>query len=184
MSKPLIPLFAPDISTLAQHIAKQLNEKDRQPSHLALLNVLARASGFRNFQHLRAAHSAQARLATENLPENVDFRLVERVLNQYDQTGCLMRWPSRRAVQDLCIWSLWADLPPAKSLHERQVNGLLRGVHHFDDPALLRRSLVSLGLVRRNNDGSDYRRVERRPPAEAREVIRLVKARRDATIAP
>ncbi len=145
--------------------------------------MLAKAAGFQNFQHMKAAHSAGLRMDTPVVPDVVDHRLVERALNQFDEVGQLVSWPSRRQIQVLCLWPLWAAIPAGTSLSEKEVNGLLNGGHRFSDPALLRRELFGLGLLHRNRDGSDYRRQEQRPPAEARELIGRLKAMRLASSA-
>lgn len=180
MSKQAIPLFADDISVFARALNQQLRSENCPPSHLTLMNMLARAAGFRNFQHLRAAQKAGERLGRSADVENVDHRLVERTLFQFDEVGRLRQWPSRRNVQELSLWALWARLPAGTALHERQVNDLLRNEHLFGDPAILRRSLFGMGLVTRERDGSNYRRREVPPPAEARELIRLLGHRRTA----
>lgn len=180
MSKQAIPLFADDISIFARRLNQQLRGENGPPSHLGLMNMLARAAGFRNYQHLREAHSAGERLGRSPGVENVDHRLVERTLFQFDEAGRLRQWPSRRGVQELSLWALWARLPAGTALHERQVNDLLRNEHLFGDPAILRRSLFGLGLVTRERDGSNYCRRELRPSAEARTVIRLLEQRRAA----
>jgi hypothetical protein len=178
MSRQAIPLVAEDISVFARTLAHQLRSAEAPPSHLSVLNMLARAAGFRNFQHLRAAHGAAERLSRPQASAAADHRLVERALFQFDDAGRLRQWPSRRNVQELCLWALWARLPVDATLNERQVSALLRREHLFDDPAILRRSLFGLGLVTRERDGSNYRRLEVRPPAEARELIRLLEPRR------
>jgi len=180
MSRQAIPLLAEDISLFARALARQLQREQEPPSHLSLMNMLARAAGFRNFQHLRAAHRAAERPAAPAVAETVDHRLVERTLHQFDATGRLRQWPSRRTIQELSLWALWARLPVDTALRERDVNRLLRAEHLFDDPALLRRTMFNLGLVTRNRDGSDYRRREQRPPAEARALIRMLEERRVA----
>ncbi|MCR9138251.1 MAG: DUF2087 domain-containing protein [Alphaproteobacteria bacterium] len=184
MSKTPIPLTAPDLSQFARNLTRQLRNQAEPPSHLSVMNMLARATGFRNYQHMKAAHAAHERLAKEPCSQAADFRLVERTLNQFDSEGRLTQWPSRRPVQELCLWSFWSVLPSATLLHEKQVNALLDAAHLFGDAAILRRSLVGLGLVTRKRDGSDYLRQEKRPPVEAREVIRRVKARRKTSAAP
>lgn len=183
MSKKPIPLTAPDVSQFARHMTRQLKEQGELPSHLSVMNMLARAAGFRNYQHMKAAHAAHERLAVDAPEETADYRLVERTLNQFDRQGRLVRWPSRRPVQELCLWTFWSEFPPAIHLHERQVNALLNDAHLFGDPAILRRSLIGLGLVTRNRDGSDYLRQEMRPPVEARKVIQRIRARRKAGVA-
>ncbi|MGJ8618265.1 MAG: DUF2087 domain-containing protein [Sulfitobacter sp.] len=178
MSKNPIGLAVEDISEFTRRLAPQLKNHGTAPSHLSLLNMLARAAGYRNYQHLRASRSAQARLAEVPARSDVDFRLVERALHQFDAAGQLVRWPSRRPVQELCLWVLWSGLPAAEHLHEKQVNAVLNAAHLFGDAALLRRSLIGMALVQRNPDGSDYQRLEKRPPDEARELIARVKERR------
>lgn len=178
MSKQSIPLVVEDISPFARALARQISDSKDPPSHLSLMNMVSRAAGFRNFQHLRAAQLAGERLASTAAPQTVDHLLVERTLNQFDSAGRLRQWPSRRKIQDLCLWALWAALPARTLLGEREVNARLRELHLFDDPAILRRSLFSLGMVSRNPDGSDYCRKEQVPPPEARALIAQLEARR------
>ncbi|KGF70574.1 hypothetical protein LL06_04215 [Hoeflea sp. BAL378] len=178
MSKPAIPLVVEDISPFARALAREISDAAGPPSHLTLMNMVSRAAGFRNFQHLRAARMAGERLANPPAPQTIDHLLVERTLNQYDAMGRLRQWPSRRKIQDLCLWPLWAALPARTLMGEREVNARLRALHLFDDPAILRRTLFSLGLVSRNPDGTDYCRREVSPPAEARALIALLEARR------
>ena len=54
---------------------------------------------------------------------------------------------------------------------------ILAGTHLFGDPVLLRRELCDLGLLWRTPDCRAYRRVERRPPPEALELLRRVRAK-------
>ncbi|WP_454287808.1 DUF2087 domain-containing protein [Rhizobium arsenicireducens] len=56
---------------------------------------------------------------------------------------------------------------------ERQVNELVKRRHAFGDHALIRREMVNLKLLSRTADCRSYRRVERRPPADALALIRL-----------
>tara|TARA_R110002110_G_scaffold18457_5_gene77314 strand:- start:2418 stop:2972 length:555 start_codon:yes stop_codon:yes gene_type:complete len=177
MSKDPIPLYAPDISQYARSLSRQLLTAGEPPSHLALLNMLAKSGGFRNYQHLRAAHAALGRMEAAQ-QDTIDYKLVERTMHQFDAAGRLIRWPARRPVQELGLWVLWSVLPSDRHLHERHVNAHLNAAHLFGDAPLIRRSLLGLDLLTRNQNGSDYMRLERRPPAEAREVIRRVAQRR------
>lgn len=178
MSRQTVALVIEDISAFSRALAQQLRAADEAPSHLALMNMLARARGFRNFQHLRRTQSAEVRLeALAAPPEPIDHRRVERALNHFDASGRMMRLPSRRGLQALCFWALWARVPAGEVLNERAINEALNRWHLFGDPALLRRDLVGAGLLTRNADGSDYRRIERKPPAEARELIRHLATR-------
>ncbi len=182
MSREAIPLSAPDISKFARAMARQLGEAEEKPTHLSLMNMLARSAGFRNYQHLKASHAARERLADgPPVAENADYGLIERVLKQFDSEGQLTRWPAKWPVRKLCLWVMWSNLPAGKVLTEKQVNALLNEAHLFNDPALLRRYLFDYDMVERNRDGTDYKRIEMRPPVEAREIIREVTSRRAAS---
>lgn len=178
MSKTQVPLVIEDLSGFARALGRALEEHDGPPGHLSLMNMLARAGGFRNFQHLRAANASRTRLAEQPVAEPVDHKLVERTVNLFDPEGRLTIWPSRRAVQDLSLWAFWARLPAERRLPEKDVNAVLNAAHLFGDAAILRRTMVTLGMVTREKDGSDYLRVEQRPPAEARALLDLLAERR------
>ncbi|MEP5728956.1 MAG: DUF2087 domain-containing protein [Sulfitobacter sp.] len=175
MSKEKTPLAVADITPFARALSKQLHAKQKVPSHLALLNMLARSAGFRNYQHLRASQAAKRRLDAGVTA--VDFKRVEKTLQQFDQLGCLIRWPSKRYVQELCLWGLWSRFPRNEVLQEPDVNAILNLSHRFDDPAILRRNLIAMKLMQRNPDGSDYLRIEQAPPPEAIVIIREITAR-------
>ena len=102
MTKPPIPLAVQDLSQFARALARQLGETG--PSHLTLMNMLARAAGFQNMQHMRAA--AQAAPIDQPLPKP-DAKLVERALMQFDDQGRLRQWPAKRMVQTLALWALF-----------------------------------------------------------------------------
>ena len=169
MTRQTMTLGTDDLSAFTRMLARQLGPE--APSHLRLMNMLARAAGYANVQHLRAAQAATRRLARPVSDTPVDARLVERALAQFDGAGRLRRWPARRAVQDVALWAMWAALPARHTLTEREVNDLLRARHLFGDPATLRRCLIGAGLLTRRPDGSDYRRIERAPSPEARALL-------------
>ena len=171
MTKQMIPLYAEDISAFSRVLAGQLSDA---PSHLSLMNMLARGAGFRNYQHLKASHAAGERLATPVVAEIADHKFVEKALGWFDERGRLKQWPSKRKLQDVSLWVLWSRLPAGVVMQEPEVNARLLEEHNFEDPAILRRCLCSLGSMTRNRDGSDYQRVEKRPPAEARVLIRVL----------
>ena len=180
MSKSPIPLAVPDISDFARALSRSLADDAAPPSHLTLLNHCARAAGFRNYQHLRAAQTAsdKAQLA---MPEpEADYRFVTLVARQFSAAGLWTRWPSKTRQQEVGLWVLWAALPAGRVMQEPEVNDRLTALHTFGDAAILRRSLVGLGLLQRNPDGSDYLRLEQAPPPDARALIRLITERRTA----
>ena len=175
MSKVTIPLFSEDISKFSKALRAQLSKAEGVPNHLALMNMLARAAGFQNLQHMQANAAAERRLNQSAPVEDVDHRRVERALRMFDDEGRMTVWPSKRAVQDLCLWVFWAALPRGKVLHERDVNAILERLHLFDDAPILRRTLATQGFLTRNTDGSDYRRVEQQQPPEALALLAALK---------
>ncbi|MEL6521815.1 MAG: DUF2087 domain-containing protein [Pseudomonadota bacterium] len=178
MTKSPIPLRADDLTLFARSLSRQLG--DASPSHLTLMNMIARSAGFQNVQHMRSVTAAEKRLDRTVEAPAIDARLVERTLHQFDEAGRLRRWPSKRSVQNLALWGLWATVPANESLTERSVNARLMGEHCFEDTATLRRAMVSCGLLTRKRDGTDYRRVEQKPPADAKALIQGLSARRRA----
>lgn len=183
MSRTPIPFAADDVATLARALQKELAETSDKPGHVALLNVLARAAGFRNYQHLRASHRAEDRLAAPPpAPEPpVDHARVKKALALFDADNRLARWPVKRSLQELALWALWAVLPTRTGLDERAISAKLKALHTFGDHALLRRELVDGGWFTRTPDGRDYRRAERRPPPDARALIRHLAQRNVAS---
>lgn len=73
---------------------------------------------------------------------------------------------------------IWAALPAGRLLREREVNDLLLSEHAFGDPATLRRTMIANTLLTRQEDGTNYRRVEREPPPEAKLLIGIMSGRR------
>ncbi|MGQ9368945.1 DUF2087 domain-containing protein [Azospirillum sp. ST 5-10] len=180
MSKPALPFAAHDMSALARSLKDQLAACEGAPGHVELLNMLARSVGCRNFQHFRAQSAARERLEAapaEPPPDPADPVRVMRLARYFDAEGQLQRWPSKASHQEACLWVLWSRLPAGRVLDEPQVNRLLQAGHRFGDHALLRRWLCDYGMVARTVDGREYRRVERRPPADARALIHHVRRR-------
>ena len=180
MTKTPISLHADDLTVFARALSRQLG--DSSPSHLTLMNMIARASGFQNVQHMRSASAAGRRLKNRKDDLIADARTVERTLHQFDEFGRLCRWPSKRSIQTMALWALWATLPANKSLGERALSDHFANEHLFEDAATLRRTMIACGLLTRKNDGTDYRRVEQKPPADAKAVIHVLSARRHTRV--
>lgn len=179
MSRTPLPYSASDISALARSLRAHLAGREEPPGHVELLNILAKATGYRNFQHFRAQAAAQDHLAqriTEPAP-SVDHLRVVKVARCFDEAGRLARWPAKFGDQKTCLWVLWSRMPANRVMIEEQVNRLLRDNHRFGDHALLRREMCDLGLLSRTPDGREYRRVERSPPDEELALIRHLKPR-------
>jgi hypothetical protein len=179
MSRTVFPFVAKDVSSLARALSRELEECDRKPGHVQLLNMLTRSAGYKNFQHFRAQFDAQDRLEREPpVPEPVDHVRVERVTRHFDVTGNLVRWPAKASERLLCLWHFWSRIPAGVVHTEKQINEILNEHHGFGDHALLRRELYDHQLVLRTPDGREYRRIERRPPADALALIRHLDTRR------
>jgi len=173
MSKIPMPFTVGDISELAKTLRRQLDGLERLPSHVEMLNLLAKAGGYRNFQHFKAQHDAQTSLKTpQQPPAEVNFKLVKKLVRHFDDEGRLIRWPKKFTMRGICLWIMWSRIAARTSLTEREVNERLEEQHLFGDYALLRRELVDRGMISRTADGSSYQRVELQPPAEAIELLK------------
>lgn len=178
MSRTLIPFATDDMSALARSLRDALVGRAGPPGHVEMLNVLSRAAGHRNYQHFRAQLEARERLAEPAAaPAALDHLRVLRTARQFDSDGRLVRWPSRPWQRTLCLWALWSAIPSGETFSEREISRLLDAKLRFGDPALMRRELVDNGMVFRTDDCRIYRRIERKPPAEAIALIRHLQQR-------
>lgn len=180
MSRISVPFSVGDLSALARALREQLAQRSDLPTHLELLNMLARAGGWRNYQALRAQQTAAQRLqqAPPEPPVPVDYRQVERVARYFDTDGRLTAWPAKAIHQSDALWVLWSSLPARTHLSEDQLNTRLRAAHRFNDHALLRRELCDRSLLSRTADGRTYRRVEQAPPPQALALVELLRRAR------
>ena len=173
MSKDAMPLYVGDVSVLARNLRHRLEQSETVPGHVEMLNILARAGGYRNFQHLKAQHDERRGL---DLPERtsaeLNLKLVKRIVRLFDEQGYLTRWPRKYSERILCLWVMWSRIESRRDYNECQISELLEQQHLFEDHALLRRELADHRMVERTPDGRCYRRVEVQPPAEALEVFR------------
>ena len=164
MSRDVTQLTIPDLSQFAKALRAQLADP---PKHLEMLGMIARAAGYRNYQHLLARHTPEPQ---------VDQKRVARAARYFDAEGRLDRWPARTAIQMMCCWVIWAQLPAREVLSERAISARIDALTTFRDAAQIRRSLVEAGALSRTLDGSEYRRCEKPMPAEAKALMRLVRA--------
>lgn len=172
MSRTIIPMEISDLSAFAKSVREKFSALDHKPSHVEVLNLLSKAAGFRNFQHLRDKHQRteviQAwSLEADPVPQTVaDETRVGRTLRLFNSEGLMIRWPTKRSQQELCLWYLWSKIPRDRLFSEREISAFLDTLHTFGDAALLRRDMADLGMMRRNRDGSDYRWMDKVPPPE------------------
>lgn len=166
MSRKALSIHVGDVSALARTLRRSLSEQERVPGHVELLNLLARAGGYRNFQHLKADQDAVPVETAEINPKR-----VTKAAGYFDLNGRLSTWPKKHSLRVLCMWVLWSRLPARTPMTELELDERLILDHAFCDHTLLRRWLVDQGLVARTPDGAEYRRVEAQPPAEALAVF-------------
>lgn len=174
MSKLHVPYAVSDMSALARSLRQQLASLGQLPSHVEMLNLLARAAGHANFQALRADAQAHDRLTTDTPEPAADHARIEKVLRHFDETGRMIRWPGKTNHQMLCLWVIWSRIPADQRFSERELNAFIIDAHTFGDHAILRRSLVDARMLARTPDGKLYRRIEKKPDPDATALLAAV----------
>jgi hypothetical protein len=181
MPRAAIPFAVPDLSAFARALGRALAERTETtpPSHVELLNLIARAAGHRNVQALKASLEAPAApLADEDrsppLPLSANAR---KALRQFDTRGRLVRLPTKFSVLKLALWVLWTRFDSHRVYSEKEVNAVLKEANGFGDHVTLRRELIEQHLLTRKSDGSEYRKLPARPDAEARALLTAWRAR-------
>ena len=184
MPRTEVPLHAADISRFAKSLHRELKQTHEQaqrlPGHVELLNMLARAAGYRNFQGLRARPPAPA--PVQDVPQ-APLALTDtaaRALRQFDAPGRVTRWPIKYSVQRLMLWGLWMRFDARRRYSEREVNEVLNAWHLFGDHCTLRRELVEIKMLARKDGGAEYRKLPCRPDAEAMALMRALRSRHSA----
>ena len=194
MTRLLVPLSAPDVSAFTKTLKSFLDERHASgkapPSHVELLNLLARAAGMRNFATLKKVVPAAppseevqpTRMTSEN-NESVDTvnlasmsATVRKALIQFDDTGRLVRLPNKLSVQQMTMWALWTKFAANRKYTEREVNAIVNGFHTFGDQATLRRELVNMKLLGRKSDCSEYWKEPHCPSKEMQDFLRAWRA--------
>ncbi|WP_144373546.1 DUF2087 domain-containing protein [Vogesella urethralis] len=180
MSRTLHPFYSPDISALARSLKQQWAASDGTPGHLQLLNMLARASGYHNFQHWLAAAPAAVAPDSPRPTVRQHDALTQRLLRHFDAQGRLQRWPKKYSEQQQCLWAIWPQLPGRGQHGEAVINDALRQAQTFGDHVLLRRELVNHGLLARTPDCRVYWRLDHVVPAGLQPLVAEVNRRRQA----
>jgi hypothetical protein len=181
MSRVPLSFVVSDASRFARTLGQSLRERSEPPGHVELLNLMARAQGYRNLQALQAALSPvpKAPLAAEDAPEPLPLsETARKALMQFDSRGRLLRWPVKFSVQRLVMWLLWQHFDAKRVYTEREVNDRLNGLHLFGDPATLRRELVNHRLLTRTSDCREYRKLHPVPDDELRALLRAWRLQR------
>lgn len=183
MTRQTTAFSVADLSAFARALNKALAEHQAShgagPSHQAMLNHIARAAGHRNLQALLAEQrgivlKGLPRLATpaeDRAPLPSLSPTASKALQQFDTRGRLVRWPNKFSVQRLAMWVLWMQFDGRRSYTEREVNEVIKAWHTWGDHVTLRRELINDQLLTRKSDGSVYRKLPKRPDAEARALM-------------
>ena len=193
MTRLLVPLATPDISAFGKSLKSFLDERHAAgkplPSHVELLNLLARAAGLRNYATLKALVQCGPGGAPAAAPDSaarhvsaaaVDLSAlsptVRKALIQFDSAGRLVRVPNKLSVNQMSMWALWTRFTARRKYSEKEVNAVLQANHTFGDHASLRRELVNLKLLGRMSDCSAYWKEAQRPGSEVQSFLRAWRA--------
>lgn len=181
-----VPLHSDDLSQFAKTLRQQLADHLQKsagaaPSHVQMLNMLARAAGHRSVQALRAQAllepPAPPLAALPETPPALGAHAA-KALTQFDDHGRLSRWPYKFAVQRLAMWGLWLRFDSGRTYTEREVNDILKAWTTYGDHVTPRRELVEMGLLGRKDDCSAYWKEPQRPNDEIRALLQALRARR------
>jgi hypothetical protein len=184
--RDLLPLHCADLSTFTKALRRDLGEHLQAhpgsvPSHVQLLNMLARAAGHRNVQALKAQAAAMPVVAPEAAPAPAaPLQLsthAAKALTQFDEHGRLSRWPYKFSVQRLAMWGLWLRFDSGRTYTEREVNEILKAWTTYGDHVTPRRELVEMGLLGRKDDCSAYWKQPQRPTDEVRALLQALRAK-------
>lgn len=184
MPRETIALPIADLSAFSKTLRQQLQEASVTPlpSHLSLMNMVARAAGHRNIQALRVAHPPRPAVAPQPHPargprDPALSEAADRALRQFDAEGRLARWPAKRQTQQLALWGLWMAFDAKRDYREAEVNEILNRAHGFGDHCTLRRELVTMKLLWRTPDGGVYRKLPARPEPEVAALLTRLRER-------
>ena len=193
-----IPYAVADISTLAKSLRASLDGVEKLPGQVQMLNWLAKAAGYQNYQSLVAKSvslrarsnsvdavgslsdiAVVAKLARPKAPNiELDIELsahAAKALTQFDIDGKLMRWPHKFTVQRIAMWGLWIRFDSKRKYSEKDVNSVLNAWHLFGDHATLRRELVNMDLLARKADCSVYWKQPQQPSDEIQAFLRSLR---------
>jgi hypothetical protein len=171
MAREVTPLVVLDLSSFARKLSRSLTTRHDQavavPGHVEMLNLIARAAGYRNLQALKAA-PPELPPPRAALPLSDNAR---RTLMQFDAEGRLVRWPAKFTVQRMAMCVLWTRFDSKRVYTEREVNAILKASIAFEDHVTLRRELINHRLLTRKSDCSEYRKLHMRPDDEVRALL-------------
>lgn len=156
MSRTSVRLDISDLSQFTKNLSKQWPEE--KPTHLSLMNLLAKSAGYKNFQHLKASDSG---------PEAQQLSASEKRWGRLvSHMGTITRWPTKRKDQLAILWRTYHSLPEFEQWTQQQLDGWIKNRIEFGDHVLMRREFIELGMVARTNDGRKYWKLKQEIPEE------------------
>ncbi|MBL8309293.1 MAG: DUF2087 domain-containing protein [Burkholderiales bacterium] len=187
-----VPFYVENLSALAKTLREQFEpfaKASTMPSHVQLLNWLARAAGHRNYQTLRATAALRPPTPPACVVPTVAFDATltahaTKAITQFDERGRLTRWPHKFAVQRVAMWALWQRFDARRTYTEREVNALINTWATFGDHATLRRELINMQLLARKPDCSEYWKEPQRANDEVRAFLRALRERTQEALPP
>ncbi len=199
MTRSLVSLPVADASVLAKNLKAALDARHAAtqppPSHLELLNLLAKAAGWRNYAALKA-RSADCGVAVPSpvpsppvlplpdaqatppaqMAQPALSATVRKALQQFDADGKLVRLPNKLSVQQMAVWALWTQFAPKRNYTENEVNAIINAHHLFGDHATLRRELINMKLLGRQSDCMRYWKEPHKPSEEVQAFLHAWRA--------
>ena len=86
MPRTQIALKIDDLSSFAKSLSSQPGSLPEKPGYLSMLNIVARAAGFKNYQHAR---SDSDRTSVKEAIEPTNPKRVTAALRKFDADGRL-----------------------------------------------------------------------------------------------
>ena len=148
MTKEVFPFGVPDISALAKHIKKEIDD-NQTPSHLEVLNILARGAGFKNFQYM--CIYAHITLSIDKVLEN-----LEKIKNYFNKKSGITTIFSKLLLQNLVIHYIWERLEDYKKWCKIEINQKLNMLYSVVDVTMSCSHQIQGEYLEQSCDCSDY----------------------------
>ena len=88
------------------------------------------------------------------------MEIDQQVKQFFDADYKLKQWPGKFGKQAICLKLIGEHFEFEKEYDGTEIKDILNHAHTFNDPALLRRELVSSKLMDRSPDGRTYWRIK------------------------
>ena len=82
---------------------------------------------------------------------------MNKLINEFDEA---VRWPKKPSEKGIVVEWLSKKFESDKKYSEKEINEIIDSHHSFNDIALLRRELISRKYLQREDDGSEYWKID------------------------